>query len=266
MPDQFSRRTGHPCLRCEDRGMRGSEDYCSFTKAVEHLGDRWSLLIVRELAVHEALGFNALADTLPGISRSVLARRLRKLEELGITERDPTAPERSAHGRGSPYRLAPAGEQLVPTLMSLRTWAERWVPEDPAMAGRDPDVIVLWLSHRADPSSAPERRVVIEFSFSQPRSRRVWLVLECGVDASLCLDDPGLPPGRYVHVEADVATLYELSRGLREWKAAIADGAVALFGDPSLLRALPDWFRSADRAAADEQRRRGVRRHEVAVA
>jgi len=266
MHDQFSRRTGHHCRRCDNRGMRGSEDYCSFTKAVEHLGDRWSLLIVRELAVNRALGFNALADTLPGISRSVLARRLRKLEELGITERDPTGLDPSAHGRGLPYRLAPAGEQLVPTLMSLRTWAERWVPEDPAMARRDPDVILVWLSHRANPSTAPARRVVLEFSFTEPRRRAAWLILERGAEPSLCLDDPGLPPGRYVHVESNLATLYELSRGLLEWNAAIADGAVALFGDPSLVRALPDWFRPADQAAADEQRRRGVRRHEVAVA
>ena len=63
-------------------------DYCSYTKAVEHLGDRWSLVILRELVMHGTSGFNALAAGLPGISRSVLAARLRKLEELGIIARD----------------------------------------------------------------------------------------------------------------------------------------------------------------------------------
>ena len=76
--------------------------YCSFTKAIEHLGDRWSLLIVRQLGVFGPLGFNELSRCLPGrISRSVLAERLRRLETLGLVSRDrpaATASPRSAPG------------------------------------------------------------------------------------------------------------------------------------------------------------------------
>jgi DNA-binding HxlR family transcriptional regulator len=84
-------------------------EFCPYAKAVEHLGDRWSLLIIKELAMHGKRGFNALADGMPGVSRSVLSRRLRKLEELGLIARDPLVRSGVA-----PYRLAPAGEQLVP--------------------------------------------------------------------------------------------------------------------------------------------------------
>ena len=63
--------------------------YCSFTKAIEHLGDRWSLLIVRQLGVFGPLGFNELIRSLPGrISRSVLTERLRRLETLGLVSRE----------------------------------------------------------------------------------------------------------------------------------------------------------------------------------
>jgi len=222
--------------------MKPSGDYCSFTKAVEHLGDRWSLLIVRELASHGSLGFNALADTLPSISRSVLARRLRKLEELAIIERT----GRSAPARPAPHRLTPAGEQLVPTLMSLKSWAERWVPEDLAMVQRDPVVIMLWMTHRANPSTAPERRAVLEFEVGGPHAKKVWLVLERGALPSICFDDPGLPAERYVHVDADATTLYPISRGLRTWGSALADESVALYGDPDLVRAMPGWFQPGD--------------------
>ena len=62
--------------------------YCSYTKAIEHLGDRWSLLIVRELGTFGPQGFNDLVAGLPGrISRSVLADRLRRLETLGLVSR-----------------------------------------------------------------------------------------------------------------------------------------------------------------------------------
>ena len=61
-----------------------------------------------------------------------------------------------ARSRVSPYRLAPAGEQLVPTLLSLDALARHWVPEDPALAQQDPDVITFWLANRVDPMRLPE--------------------------------------------------------------------------------------------------------------
>src|SRR5262245_39070902 len=108
-------------------------EYCPFIKAVEHLGDRWSLLIIQSLALRGAQGFNALADGPPGVSRSVLARRLRALETLGLLARvgGPGCP--GPPTRAAPYRVTPAGEALVPTLRSLLRWAQRWVPEDPAL-------------------------------------------------------------------------------------------------------------------------------------
>ena len=214
-----------------------SGDYCSFEKAVEHLGDRWSLLIVRELAMHGARGFNALADGLPGISRSVLVRRLRKLEDFGLIAR-----EASIRPRHAPYRLAPAGERLVPTLQSLIEWADRWVPEDPAAARRDPDVITFWLTLRVDLGELPDPQVVVVFAPGGPHSQQAWLVLQHGATPSICVEDPGLPPDRYVYVEVDGDALYSISRGLRDWASAIADRSVHIYGTPELVRALPAWF------------------------
>lgn len=219
-------------------------EYCSFTKTVEHLGDRWSLLIIRELARRAPLGFNAFASDLPGISRSVLARRLRKLEVLGLIARDP-----SVGGRQAPYRLAPAGEQLIPTLLSLKDWAERWVPEDPAMAERDPSVITWWLRHRVDAQTLPDHQVVISLDIGGQRPEQVWLVLERAAEPSLCLEDPRLAQDRYVYVEAGAAALYPISRGERSWEAAIADRSIQLYGEPTLVRALPSWFMAADAPA-----------------
>ncbi len=217
--------------------MQPANDYCSFTKAVEHLGDRWMLLILREVALHGPLGFNALVASLPGISRSVLARRLRKLEVMGLLARAP-----SIRGQPAPYRLAPAGQQLGPTLLALNDWAQRWVPEDPEVANHDPDVITFWLTLRADPDRLPERPAVLVFDTGDRHVPQLWLVLERGAAPSLCLEDPLLPDERYVHVEAGLDALYPISRGLRDWTAAVADRSVRLYGDPELIRELPSWF------------------------
>ena len=220
-------------------GSSANTEYCAFTKAVEHLGDRWSLLIVRELAQFGPQGFNTLASGLPGrISRSVLADKLRKLEEVGLIARDP-----SAQARLAPYCLTLAGEQLVPTLMSFWEWAKQWVPEDPAMAQRDPMVILWWLRHRVDAEAVPERQVAIEFAMRGDHdTARNWLLVARRTAPELCLEDPQLSDERYVYVEADAADLYPIARGRRSWSEALAEGSVRVYGEPELVAALPAWF------------------------
>lgn len=227
-------------------GSSSSNDYCAFTKAVEHLGDRWSLLIVRELFQFGPQGFNRLAAGLPGsISRSVLAARLRKLEEIGLVAR-------IGEGRAAPYHLAPAGQQLIPTMKSLWDWAEHWMPEDPAMAQRDPTVILWWLTHRVDVSAVPVQQVALELPSFEQEGQHAWILLARNVEASLCLEDPLLDRSRYVYVETDSATLLAIARGRRGWAAAVADRTVRLYGEPELLRALPTWFRDVTGSGAEE--------------
>lgn len=219
-------------------GSSATTEYCAFTKAVEQLGDRWSLLIVRELSQFGPQGFNTLASGLPGrVSRSVLAAKLRKLEEIGLVARDP-----SVSGRPAPYCLAPAGEQLVPTLMSLWGWAEHWIPEDPAAAQRDPMVILWWLRHRVDPAAAPVQQVAIEFALREVSPDRTWLLLARDAEANICLEDPMLGDERYVYVEAGAAELLPVARGQRTWADAIGDGSVSAYGSPELVAAMSGWF------------------------
>jgi DNA-binding HxlR family transcriptional regulator len=223
-------------------GSSAKTDYCAFTKAVEHLGDRWSLLIVRELALFGPQGFNTLAVGLPGrISRSVLAARMRKLSDLGLVARAPSEPASSA-----PYQLTPAGEQLIPTLHSLWQWAEHWIPEDPAMADRDPSVILWWLMHRADRRALPGQQVALEFELDVDDADRQWLLLAAGSEPELCHEDPLIGEERYVRVDADAEALYPISRGARSWDDALADGSIRLYGEPNLVKSLPAWFSPAE--------------------
>ena len=130
----------------------------------------------------------------------------------------------------------------MPTLMSLRLWAEHWVPEDPALALRDPDVILWWLIQRVDQEALPDHQVVMALDIRGFRVKQVWLVLEPGIAPSVCLHDPDLGLDRYVYVEGDAAGLLPISRGERNWTAAIDDGSIQIFGEPRLVRALPSWF------------------------
>lgn len=213
-------------------------DYCSFSKAVEHLGDRWSLVLIRELLLHGIRSYSDLLEGATGISRSVLASRLRKLRALGLVER---VRGEGAHAQDR-YAITYAGRELLPVLRSLHAWSERFVPEDPAMAERDPDIVVRWLGDRVEPQRLPSRPVVLELALEGARRPRFWLVLERDTGASVCVEDPGIAEDRYVFLEATVRSLMPLARGTGDWRRAIDGDAVGVYGNPRLVAQLPSWF------------------------
>ncbi len=220
-------------------------EYCSFTKMVEHLGDRWSLLIMRELMLGGPMGFNALAGAIPGhVSRSVLADRLHRLRDLGLISRN-------TNGGGHPsYQLAGPGRALTPAFLELRAWADAWLPDDPAMIERDPQIILAWLGERVQVDGLPDRQVVVALTMRHEQDLRTWIVLEAGVQPHGCMEDPLLDESRYVYVEAGITVLMTLARGRLAWTDALADGSIEVFGDPDLVKDLPSWFKPVEPTTA----------------
>ena len=214
--------------------------YCSFTKAIEHLGDRWSLLIVRELGMFGPQGFNDLVTGLPGrISRSVLADRLRRLETLGLVSR------RDGQDPHPAYRLTAVGQGLMPTLSSLRAWADTWLPDDPDMVERDPDVLLGWLAQRADPDRLPGAARRPGAHGSTTATGGTGSCSQRGIEPYGCLTDPLLDASRYVYLESSMSALLALATGRCDWSDAFRDGSVRAAGDPDLLNQLAQWFRPA---------------------
>jgi DNA-binding HxlR family transcriptional regulator len=229
--------------------MRSYGQYCPVARAAEVLGDRWTVLIVREMSfgVHH---FNELERCLPGISRSVLAQRLRHLEHVGLISRT-LRPD----GRVLEYRLTEAGDGLRPVLRALGDWAARWAFGEPDPAQLDPDLLVRWISRHVDNTALPSRRVVVRFTFAAPTPRTYWMVLD-HEEVSVCLHDPGFDTD--VHVTADVAALYDVYLGRRTLSAAMAADLVRLGGLPTMVRAFPHWFTWSDFAPAVRSAHRPV--------
>jgi DNA-binding HxlR family transcriptional regulator len=100
--------------------------YCSLPTALQAMGERWSFLILRG-AFNGLRHFEEFQTTL-GIARNILANRLTRLVEHGILERRCCTDDR----RKVEYRLTPKGEALLPTLIALRQWGERWGEGGPA--------------------------------------------------------------------------------------------------------------------------------------
>jgi DNA-binding HxlR family transcriptional regulator len=233
--------------------MRSYAQYCPVAKTSEILGDRWTLLIVREL-LGGARGFNELQRGLPGISRSVLADRMRSLERAEIVERR-TGPR----GRTLGYRLTPAGRDLEPVVQAIGEWGATWSFTDPRPEELDPDLLIVWMARHVDRHQLPADRVVVQFDFRDP-AKRYWMVLEPS-EVSVCMQHPGFDVD--LKVTADTATLYRVYLGRAELRAALQTGKLTITGARSLQRAFGRWFTWSNFAPASrvaERRRKAASR------
>lgn len=98
--------------------MRSYDEYCAIAKSLDVVGDRWTLLIVRELALRGACRYTDLRNGLPGIASNLLAGRLRELEHAGAIAREDAPPPIAT----TLFRLTPRGEELRPVLEHLLRW------------------------------------------------------------------------------------------------------------------------------------------------
>jgi DNA-binding HxlR family transcriptional regulator len=202
--------------------------YCPITRSLEVLGDRWTLLVVRDLLVGTTR-FNELARGLPGISRGLLAKRLRELERHGLV----------AHVEGR-YRPTQACEELRPVVFGLAEWGARWAFGEPREDELDPVVLMWWIRGGIDPAAFGDRRVVLHVNLTDDRQRQFWFVVEPH-DVSLCFTDPGYDVD--ARVESPLGVLYQVWEGVLDLPHAVRAGRMSLTGRREVILRLPDALR-----------------------
>jgi DNA-binding HxlR family transcriptional regulator len=207
-------------------GVRTYAQYCPIVRAVEVLGERWTLLIVREMLTG-ARRFNELARGLPGLSRALLTRRLRQLQDAGLVVR-------AADGG---YELTTAGEDLRPLVFGLAEWGARHAFGDPRPEELDPETLMWWFHGRIDTEEV-SRRAVVQVEITDHR-RLFWLVIEPD-DASVCYTDPGFDVDAVMR--ADLATLYQVWEAEIDLLGAVRSGTVELSGARWVVSGLPRWL------------------------
>jgi DNA-binding HxlR family transcriptional regulator len=108
--------------------MRSYRQYCALAKALDVLGDRWTLLIVRELMLGGPSRYTDLRNGLPGIATNLLSERLRELEAAGVVAREEAPPPIAT----TLFSLTPRGEALRSMLDELGSWGVPYMAEGPA--------------------------------------------------------------------------------------------------------------------------------------
>ncbi|MCT9931886.1 winged helix-turn-helix transcriptional regulator [Planotetraspora sp. A-T 1434] len=194
--------------------------HCAIAKALDVVGERWALLIVREL-LDGPRRYTDLLGGLPGVSTDMLATRLRDLENAGLVSRRTLPPPAAS----KVYELTAEGRALAPAMTELARFGMRLLrAQDPSDTFR-----VHWLA------------LPLQIRFRADRARGVALTVQFHTDdGALCavIDDgilmtrPGAADHPDVVITADAATLAEIARDPATTAEAKTAGRLTVVGDP----------------------------------
>ncbi|WP_406441370.1 winged helix-turn-helix transcriptional regulator [Streptomyces sp. NBC_01613] len=201
---------------------RSYDQYCSAARALDLVGDRWTLLIVRELLAGPRRYTDLHAD-LPGVSTDVLASRLKDMERDGLSTRRRLPPPGAAYV----YELTERGRELLPVLQALSVWGQAELAER-----RPTDAL------RAHWFALPVLRSLEGEGLVEVRLEEGDFHLYAGaVDGPVYGDGPA-PSEPDARLVLDAETCTAVSRGELSLAEAVRSGRVEVSGDGTLAKAL----------------------------
>jgi DNA-binding HxlR family transcriptional regulator len=205
---------------------RSYDQYCPLSRALDVVGERWTLLIVRELLAG-ARRYTDLHADLPGISTDVLAARLKEMEQDGLVTRHRLGPPAAA----TVYELTPRGHGLLTTLTALADWGTAGMEEKP----RPTDAL------RAHWSALSLMRLLAGLAAPQEGIVNIRLG-EGSFHIAITATGPSYGHGLVEHPHAqlilDGQAYAELSRGYADLPALIRQQRTSIEGDSPLAKAL----------------------------
>ena len=218
----------------EPRKLNQSGSLCPAVKAADMIGDKWTLLLMRELFVG-ANRYNAFQRALPRISPTVLSKRLKQMEADGLIIKKTVAGEKATE-----YRLTKCGRELAPLINYMSKWGLRWARR--RMNEEDLDVgTFMWDFHRTlNTSELPDGETVFSVKFSGLESHSNWWLVANRETVDLCTDDPGKEVDLYI--SSTLPALAEVWMGDCDVTSAVIAEDIMLTGAAYLVRSASQWF------------------------
>jgi DNA-binding HxlR family transcriptional regulator len=214
--------------------MTGYGQFCPMAKAMEVIGEKWTLLVLRELLLGTTR-FNDFQRALARMSPTLLAKRLRHLEECGIVIR-----KKLSGQKGYEYRLTVAGKELGPLIEVLAIWGMRWARAQLTDDELDVEFLMRDLQRRLQTEHLPDGETVVCLTFDELTKHKTWWLLVDGDAVDLCTEDPGKDVD--LHINSSVRTIVEVWGGDLDMRTALRTGAIKAHGLRHLIRTMPEWF------------------------
>ncbi len=208
--------------------------FCPVAKASEILGEKWTILIIRELLMG-GRRFNELQRGLSLISPTVLTKRLNMLEERGLVIK-----KKISGQRGHEYFPTGSCKELLPLIEAIGTWGMRWARNNLTQSDYDVELLMIYLKRSIVPSELPGEQIVIRFKFTDIDDMPKWWLMVDGDDVDICVTDPGRDVDLYM--TTSVKTMADVWMGDTNYRKAFASGELRATGLTSLLRDISLWM------------------------
>jgi DNA-binding HxlR family transcriptional regulator len=227
--------------------MKGYGQFCPVAKAAEIFCERWTALILRDLAAGSSR-FGELRRGVPLMSPTLLSRRLKQLEAEGVIER------RTVRGRrGATYHLTPAGTEFAPLVEALGVWGQRWSRRQLSEGEIDLGLLIWNLERSVNPEAFGADRTVVGLEFKdQPAGKRSWWFINRPDGCELCLEDPGF--GVDLYLTCSLPDMIYIVRGDLSLAHALDKGRLEVIGSQRMRRRLAAWLNLSTLARIPSQR------------
>ncbi|WP_298563114.1 helix-turn-helix domain-containing protein [uncultured Aliiroseovarius sp.] len=209
--------------------------FCPIAKASEIIGEKWTLLIIRELLMGSRR-FSELQRGLGTISPTLLTRRLLHLEDHGLIMK-----RRIAGQKGFEYLPTESCRGLLPILLSIGDWGMHWARSNLTSKDYDVGLLITNLQRSILPEKLPTGEIVIHFKFSDVEERSTWwLIVQSGV-VDICDRDPGKDVD--IYFTTTVKTMVDVWMGDSSYHRAITAEEMTIIGPSSLTRNVSNWMK-----------------------
>jgi DNA-binding HxlR family transcriptional regulator len=210
------------------------QQFCPVAKASELLGDKWTILILRE-ALMGAKRFNEFERGLGRISPTMLTKRLNELVINGLMIR-----KKITGQKGNEYFLTQAGKDVNPVIMQLGDWGMRWARGQMENSDLDVELLMLYLQRSIRTDKLAGDQTIIQFNFTNLTKLGKWWLVVHRDEVDVCLEDPGKEVD--VWFVTDLRTMVEVWMGDITYRKAIREKRLKLIGPVSLINNVTNWM------------------------
>lgn len=211
--------------------------FCPVAKATEIIGEKWTLLIIRELLMGGSR-FNELQRGLSLISPTILSRRLDTLSEHGLVVK-----KKIPGQRGYEYFPTDSCQELLPIIRNLGNWGMRWARSNLTEKDYDVELLMLYLKRSINADKLIGKETVIRFTFTDIDTYPEWWLVVTGEDLDLCVKNPGKDVD--VYFTSTVKTMADIWMGDNGYRKAIRDGDLKIVGEKTLTRNVTVWMNNS---------------------
>jgi DNA-binding HxlR family transcriptional regulator len=208
--------------------------FCPIAKATEILGEKWTILIVRELLMGSSR-FSSLQRGLSLISPTMLSKRLDSLESYGLVVK-----KKIPGQKGYEYFPTKSCEELLPIIKTLGDWGMRWARANLPDKDCDVELLMLYLKRSINPDNLIGNETTIRFKFTDLEEFSTWWIVVEGDDVDICNNDPGKDID--VYFTCNVKTMVQIWMGDTSYKKSLAADDIKIVGPKSLTKDIGSWM------------------------